>query len=60
MVTMFGRLILLEEGPYDSIRDNWNIQESLVPGSPCTVTTDQFTNRTLNLDSDITLDPVAG
>ena len=38
--------------------DNWTGQETLVPGSSCTVTTDQFTNRTLVLDADMTLDAV--
>jgi hypothetical protein len=50
----------LQEGSYEFkySADNWTSQETLVPGSPCTVTTDQFTNRTINVDSDITLEPV--
>lgn len=35
--------------------DNWSIQESLTPGSGCTITTDIFTNRTLSVSSDIVL-----
>ena len=35
--------------------DNWGIQESLLPGSPCTVTNFGFTNRTLNVLGDTTL-----
>ena len=35
--------------------DNWGIQESLLPGSPCTVTNFGFTNRTLNISADTTL-----
>ena len=35
--------------------DNWGIQESLLPGTPCTVTNFGFTNRTLNVLGDTTL-----
>jgi len=35
--------------------DSWGIQESLLPGSPCTVTNFGFTNRTLNVSGDTTL-----
>lgn len=39
--------------------DNWAGQETLVPGSTCTMTTGQYTNRTLTVgNADITLDPV--
>ena len=35
--------------------DNWGIQESLLPGTPCTVTNFGFTNRTLNVLGDTIL-----
>jgi hypothetical protein len=35
--------------------DNWGIQESLLPGSPCTVTNFGFTNRILTISGDTTL-----
>ena len=35
--------------------DNWSIQESLLPGSFCTNTTGQYTNRVLNVSGDTTL-----
>jgi hypothetical protein len=35
--------------------DNWGIQETLLPGSPCTVTNFGFTNRTLTVSGDSTL-----
>ena len=38
--------------------DNWGIQESLLPGTPCTVTNFGFTNRTLNVLGDTTLSVV--
>ena len=38
--------------------DNWGIQESLLPGSPCTVTNFGFTNRILNVSGDTTLSAV--
>lgn len=43
---------------YKFSTDNWTGQETLTPGDPCTITTDNFTNRLLNLTSDIVLDPV--
>jgi hypothetical protein len=38
--------------------DGWGIQESLFPGDPCTATAWGYTNRTLNVSSDTTLDVV--
>ncbi len=50
----------LLEGTYEFkfSYSNWLGQEILVPGSPCTQTTDIFTNRLLNLSSDTVLSPV--
>jgi 1,4-alpha-glucan branching enzyme len=47
----------LEEGTYEYkfSYDNWAGQETLLEGTPCTVTNNGFTNRSLNLTSDITL-----
>ena len=52
--------VTLPEGNYDYkySHDNWGGQESLAAGSSCTSTQGQFTNRTLVLDADMTLDPV--
>ena len=38
--------------------DGWGIQENLFPGDPCTVTAWGYTNRTLNVSNDTTLDVV--
>ncbi|MEY2938531.1 MAG: hypothetical protein RL062_1120 [Bacteroidota bacterium] len=38
--------------------DNWGIQESLLEGSPCTVTAFGFTNRALSVTQDTTLTTV--
>ena len=38
--------------------DNWNIQETLFSGDPCTYTAFGFTNRYLNVTKDTILDPV--
>lgn len=44
---------------YKFSHDNWGGQETLVPGSTCTMTTGQYTNRTLTVgNSDVVLDPV--
>jgi len=43
---------------YKFSHDNWNGQEMLTAGTNCTVTNGQFTNRFLNLNSDITLPTV--
>jgi hypothetical protein len=53
-------VVSLQEGTYEYkfSHDNWGGQENLVPGSPCTVTMDQFTNRTIVVDGNITLEPV--
>ena len=40
---------------YKFSHDNWTGQEMLTAGTNCTVTNGQFTNRFLNLNSDITL-----
>jgi hypothetical protein len=52
--------IPLEEGTYEYkfSYDNWDGQEELTPGSSCTVTLDGFTNRSLNVTGDATLDLV--
>jgi beta-glucanase (GH16 family) len=38
--------------------DNWAGQEDLIPGTPCTVTAGQYTNRVLNVNSNEVLDLV--
>lgn len=38
--------------------DTWNIQETLIPGTPCTVTNSGFTNRALEVSADAILDVV--
>ena len=43
---------------YKFSADGWNIQETLTPGSPCTLTTGPFTNRLLNVSADVVLDAV--
>ena len=52
--------ISLQPGTYEYkfAADSWTIQENLTPGSPCTITTGAFTNRTITVSEDITLDPV--
>ncbi len=52
--------VTLAEGTYEYkfSFDNWSGQETLVPGSSCTITTGEFTNRFLELTSDDTLDVV--
>jgi 1,4-alpha-glucan branching enzyme len=47
----------LQAGTYEYkySADNWGIQESLNPGSSCTVTNFGFTNRVLNVTGDMTL-----
>jgi len=35
--------------------DNWGIQETLLPGSACTVTSSGFTNRTISVTGDVVL-----
>ena len=40
---------------YKFSADNWNSQETLVPGSTCTVTAGNFTNRTLAVTDDVVL-----
>jgi hypothetical protein len=43
---------------YKFAADSWTIQEALVPGSECTLTTGNFTNRIITVSEDIVLDPV--
>jgi 1,4-alpha-glucan branching enzyme len=43
---------------YKFAADNWTIQETLTPGSTCTVTNGGFTNRTLVVAEEATLDVV--
>ncbi len=52
--------IALSEGTYEYkfAYDSWAGSESLTEGDPCTITTDGFTNRALNITSDATLDAV--
>ena len=52
--------VSLQEGTYEYkfSHDNWGGQETLAAGSPCTVTMDQFTNRTIVVDGNMTLEPV--
>jgi hypothetical protein len=53
-------VVSLSEGFYEFkySYDNWAGQESLAAGSECTITTGAFTNRTLNVSSDTTLEAV--
>jgi len=53
-------VISLPAGPteYKFSADNWGDQESLLPGSPCTVTNSGFTNRSLNVTGDVVLPAV--
>lgn len=46
------------EYEYKFAADNWNPQEELTPGLPCTITTGSFTNRVVTISEDIVLDPV--
>jgi hypothetical protein len=43
---------------YKFTLDGWSQQESLLPGSPCTMTTGQYTNRFHNVTGNDTLDAV--
>ena len=43
---------------YKFATDNWTTQESLTAGSPCTVTSGQFTNRTLTVGTNDTILPI--
>ena len=43
---------------YKYAADGWNIQENLVPGGSCTLTTGSFTNRVITVSGDTTLDVV--
>ncbi len=44
-----------ETAEFKYAADTWNIQESLTVGSSCTITTDGFTNRYLELSGDVVL-----
>jgi hypothetical protein len=50
----------LEAGFYEYkfAYDSWTGQETLTPGDPCTITTDIFTNRFVDVTADVTLDVV--
>ncbi len=52
--------VYLQEGNYEYkfSYDNWAGQETLVPGSSCTITNGEFTNRTLNANATTTLPAV--
>ncbi|MBT5750078.1 MAG: T9SS type A sorting domain-containing protein, partial [Flavobacteriales bacterium] len=43
---------------YKFSADNWNIQENLFSGDPCTFTSSGYTNRFINITKDTILDPV--
>jgi 1,4-alpha-glucan branching enzyme len=43
---------------YKFAADGWNIQENLIPGGSCTLTTGSFTNRVITVSADTTLDVV--
>jgi 1,4-alpha-glucan branching enzyme len=49
--------IPLDAGTYEYkfTYDGWTGQESLIPGSPCTITSGSFTNRTLTVEADAVL-----
>lgn len=49
--------IYIPDGTYEYkfAYDNWTGQESLIPGSPCTVTNFGYTNRSLTVSADATL-----
>ena len=40
---------------YKFSADNWSSQETLIAGSPCTITSNGFTNRTLNVSGNVVL-----
>jgi hypothetical protein len=40
---------------YKFAADNWAVQETLTPGSPCTLTTGAFTNRLIVVSADVVL-----
>jgi 1,4-alpha-glucan branching enzyme len=52
--------VSLQAGTYEYkfSHDNWAGQESLTPGSSCTITTDAFTNRTITVSQDEVLPAV--
>jgi len=52
--------IVLQDGTYEYkfSYDNWAGQESLTPGSSCTVTIEQYTNRVLVVSDDVALPEV--
>jgi hypothetical protein len=53
--------VMINPGTYRvqiCIRCNWAGQETLVPGTPCTLTTGAFTNRILDVTGDMLLVPL--
>jgi len=52
--------VVMQEGSYEYkfSYDAWAGQETLVPGSSCTVTADIYTNRIVTVESDTTLEAV--
>jgi len=52
--------VVMQEGSYEYkfSYDAWAGQETLVPGSSCTVTADIYTNRIVTIESDTTLEVV--
>ena len=57
---IWEKTITLQQGSYEYkfAADNWTTQENLVAGSACTVTTGNFTNRTLSVTGPTTLSAV--
>jgi hypothetical protein len=57
---IWTRTISIPSGTYQFkfSYDNWAGQETLITGSPCTITESGFTHRWLNVASDLILDPV--
>lgn len=52
--------VLIDSGSYEYkySADNWTIEENLFSGDSCTVSSNGFTNRFLNVSKDTVLDPV--
>jgi hypothetical protein len=54
---IYAVTVALDNGPieYKFTFDNWNGQETLLPGTPCTLTSGEFTNRYYEVNGDETL-----
>ena len=57
MDNIFSVTLSMQPGTYEWKYNNgdWNGTETLVPGSPCTMTSGQFTNRVATINNDTTL-----